>query len=128
MEDYKIRIMCGNKPIAIARQGEDGVFVFDLLPDVPEWLIPKFLFPNGSTVTTFARMREWAKRRVFDRNRTDKKELLESMGMTTYVPWEIAKFTRASLVHDYYWIAFYRDDAYETECARGRMGFKPIEW
>jgi hypothetical protein len=128
MEEYNIRIMCGDRPIAIARKGEDGVFVFDLQPDVPEWLIPKFLFPKDSKVTTFKRVREWAERRVFDKNRTDKKELLEGMGMKSYVPWEIAKVTRASLVHDYYWIAFYYDDEYETECARGRMGAKPIEW
>ena len=120
-------IMCGDQSLAEARQLDDGI-LFTLKPDVPDWVIPKGLFPDGTTEVTMVDVIKWAESRVFPEERIGAKELLAEIGLNSYDPWLIAKAERASQVSDGYWLKLEPTDTYETHCARGRLGMKPLEW
>ncbi|CAM4494157.1 hypothetical protein [Paenibacillus xylanexedens] len=56
----------------------------------------------------------WLSDRVFPKERQGANQILESLGLTTYDSWEIAKKTNAISLNDFYWMSNRMEDSFEN--------------
>lgn len=79
---------------------------------------------NGSMpVPNPKRVKKWLDSRIFPRDRQNKEELLNRIGIPTYDEIKILEHTNGSVPHDDYWIKFRPDNTYENTVAfRRRKG------
>ena len=110
-------LMMGEKQIAHS-DSKSAISKFILEDGLKAYEKPDGLFKNKTEITIYEMM-DWASKRVFPKERTDCKKLLDEMGLNDYFPWEIAKQTRASLIEDKFWIKFGKGDEYYKDTARG---------
>ncbi len=123
-----LKLMCDDKMISVATKKDEVTVIFPLVENIPDWLIPKELYTRGRRVVTMEELMVWCEERAFPENRVDRDILLSELGLDRYDRWNIAKALRASLMTDFYWVAFKKTDQYKTHSARGRAGFEPVKW
>ncbi|MFM9278023.1 hypothetical protein [Paenibacillus jiagnxiensis] len=106
--------------------GTEGKYYLELRPGVKEFFIPRILFKRGQTRVPMIDFVHWMSDRVFPEDRVDAKKLLSEIGLKEYLPFAIAKDTKASLIGDGWWVSFSDEDNFRDSTIRGAAGFP--EW
>ena len=89
-----MRIMNGDKIVARQVTKDDGSIVFRAEPWTTCMDTPLTLFGYNKREVDMQEFVTWAKKRCFPEERVDKDEVLKSLGLTRYDPWEIVKITK----------------------------------
>lgn len=103
----KIKLMNGDRVIAVEDVDSNNNLIMKLDPNILDEDIPIDLFGYGVNRTNevlFGIFNVWATDRCFPENRTDKKELLESIGLKEYNPTIIKYFSNSYYVGDTFWV------------------------
>ncbi|WP_184185019.1 hypothetical protein [Paenibacillus sp. JGP012] len=69
---------------------------------------------NKDTSPNEEDIRLWLSDRVFPKERQGANQILESLGLSTYDSWEIAKKTHAISLNDFYWMSDNLEDTFEN--------------
>jgi hypothetical protein len=98
---------------------------FYLNKNISRKFIPIGLFVQ-SDMETEKNVKAYFCNRIFPKERTDCKEMLKSLGLKIYNPWQVVLKTNGTLYTDSWWLKVHSSDSYYHNMGRGLLGLQPI--